>query len=82
MARYGAKQPVVSTIETIGEIKGIGIAIVAADPEPDEPQAPGRLAANIDRNRSMKIAVRWVEGVDLAMEKTEAADEHVIAGDL
>ena len=76
---YGAEQPVRLAADAVSEVEGIGIAVVAADPKPDEPK-PARLVAlaDIDPDRPGELPVRRVEGVDLAMEKAEVADQQVI----
>src|SRR5690242_1072025 len=62
---YGPEQPVRLAIDPVGEVEGIGIAVTAADPKPDEPKpARGVTLADIDRDRPTELPGRRVEGVD------------------
>jgi hypothetical protein len=53
MGGYRAEQPVHLAVDPVGELEDIGAAVAAADPEFDRPQAARRVAARIDRDRSM-----------------------------
>src|SRR6516165_11795997 len=76
---YRAEQPVRLTVDPVSKVKNIGAAVVAADPELDRPKAARGVAAGVDRDRSMQLSVARDEGVDLAMEKAEIADQHIVA---
>src|ERR1700760_2603253 len=75
----GAKQPVRLAVDPVGEVEGIGIAVIAADSELKAPK-PARLLALTDiyRDPTAELPGRRVEGVDLAMAKAEVADQQMI----
>jgi hypothetical protein len=78
---YGAKQPVHLAVDTIGEEQRVGAPIAAPGPEADGPKAAWRVAeANINRDRAQECPVERVEGVNLAGDKAEIADQQVAAG--
>jgi hypothetical protein len=74
---YSAEQPVRFAIDPVSEVEGVGTAVVAADPEIDRPKAARRNAGDADRKAPVKFAVDRVEGIDLAMEKAEVADQQM-----
>src|SRR5262249_14777992 len=65
-------------IYPVGEVKRVGIAIVAADSEIQGPQ-PARAAGCRDRDRPTEISIRKGEGIDLAGGEAEVTDQQVIA---
>src|SRR5262249_9069801 len=81
---YRAKQSVHLAVDTIGEEKGVGAPVVAPGPEAEGPKAAWRIRdaiieANVNRDREQEIPAR-VEDVDLAVQKTEIADQQIAAG--
>ena len=67
-------------VDAIGEIEGVGVAVHAADPEFKRPQATRSIAAaGIDRDRALERSGYRVEGVDLAGDEAEIADQQVAA---
>src|SRR5205085_8695235 len=78
--RKGREQPVRLAVDAIGEIEGVGVAVHAADPEFKRPQATRSIAAaGIDRDRALERSGYRVEGVDLAGDEAEIADQQVAA---
>src|SRR5215831_16913709 len=76
---YGAEQPVHLAVDPVREVEGVGIAVIAADPELNSPKPARRVAlADIDRDRYTEVPGRRVEGVDPAIEKAEVADQQMI----
>ena len=78
---YSGKQPVHLAVDTIGEEQRVGAPIAAPGPEAEGPKAACRVAeANINRDRAQECPVERVEGVNLAGDKAEIADQQVAAG--
>src|SRR6266481_6073172 len=80
--RYGEgrEQPVRLAADAVGEIEGVGVAVHAADPELKRPKATRSIAAaGVDRDRALERPGYRVEGVDLAFDKAEIADQQVAA---
>ena len=76
---YGAKQPVRFAVDSIGEEQRVGAPIVAPGPEAEGPKAAWRVAeANINRDRAQECPVERVEGVNLAGDEAEIADQQVV----
>ena len=72
---YFGKQPVHLAVDAIGEEESVGAPVVAPRPEAEGPKAAWCVAdANVNRDRAYEIPVR-VKGVDLAVGKTEIADQ-------
>src|SRR5262249_57796181 len=76
---YGTERPVCLVIDPVGEVQDIGAAVSASDPEEDRPEAASPASARVDRDRAVKLPVARDKGTDLAMEKAEVADQHIIA---
>jgi hypothetical protein len=76
---YGAKQPVHLAVDAIGEEEGGGAPIAPPGPEAEGPKAARHVAANINRDRAQECPVERVEGVNLAGDKAEIADQQVAA---
>lgn len=64
-------------INPISEVEDIGTSVVAADSKIDCPQPTRGQAAGIDPNRATKLSTDRIEGIDLAMEKAEVADQQM-----
>src|SRR6267378_3783846 len=76
---YGAEQPVGLAVDPVGEVEGIGIAVIAADPEIEGPKPARRVAlADVDPDRPAVRSGRRVEGIDSAIAKAEVADQQMI----
>src|SRR5271167_4088563 len=76
---YGAEQPVHLAVDPVGEVEGIGIAVITADPEPNGPKPAWLVAlADSDRDCPAELPGRRIEGIDLAMEIAEVADQQMI----
>src|SRR5215472_15497826 len=78
-AGYGAEQAVRLEVDPIAEVEGVGIAVVAAGPEPDKPKPAGGHAAGAHRERPDELPVFRVEGIDLAVQVAEVADQEISA---
>src|SRR6266850_718076 len=78
--RNRPEQPVRLAVDAIGEIEGVGVTVHAADPELNRPKATRSIAAaGVDRDRALERPGYRVEGVDLAFDKAEIADQQVAA---
>ena len=78
---HGAKQPVHLAVDAIGEEEGGGAPVAAPGAKAEGPKAAWRVAdANINRDRAQECPVERVEGVNLAGDKAEIADQQVAAG--
>src|SRR6266446_7289291 len=76
--RDGREQPVRLAVDAIGEIEGVGVAVHAADPEFERPKATRSIAAaGVDWDRTEERSGCRIEGVDLAGDKAEIADQQV-----
>src|SRR5258705_8218249 len=74
------EQPVRLPVDPVGEIEGVRVAVRAADPELKRPQATRSIAAaGVDRDCALERSGYRVEGVDLAFDKAEIADQQVAA---
>src|SRR5437899_3138921 len=76
--RDGSEQPVRLPVNAIGEIKRIGVAVVAANAKVEGPQATGRIAAaRIHLNRPLEGSGRGFESVDDAVQIAEIPDQEI-----
>jgi hypothetical protein len=68
------------TVDPVGEIECVGVAVHTADPEIEGPESTWSVAnSGVDRNRTEQRSGRGVESVDLTIEKAEIANQQVAA---
>src|SRR5262249_8521042 len=76
---YRAEEPVPLAVDPVRKIEDIRTPVVAAYSERDCPKAARSVAAGVDPDPSATLPSDGIEGVDLAMEKTEVGDQQVTA---
>jgi hypothetical protein len=73
------------TVDTIGEEEGVGASVAAPGPEAESPKAAWRVGdarvadANVNRDRAQERPGCGIEGVNLAGDEAEIANQQVAA---
>src|SRR5579864_5552014 len=74
---YGTDQPTRLAVDPFREVERIRTTVAAADPELDCPKTAREVAADVDVNCPTQLPAGRVEGVDLAMEIAEVANQQI-----
>ena len=78
IADMAPNSPLCLAVDAVREVKGVGIAVAAANAKAEGPEAARRVAdAGVNRDGAEECPSHGVEGADTGVDKAKIADQQV-----